>query len=171
MLTQESFLFNGSIRDNLRLGKPTATDAELLVALEAANAREFVDRLPDGLGTVVGERGVKLSVGEKQRVSIARALLKDPPILVLDEATASVDTETERLIQEALDRLMAQRTSFVIAHRLTTVRHADQILVMERGRIVERGRHDDLLALGGIYARLCESSFLGKAETPELAAR
>ena len=171
MVTQESFLFNGSIRDNLRLGKPTATDPELLAALEAANAREFVDRLPEGLGTVVGERGVKLSVGEKQRVSIARALLKDPPILVLDEATASVDTETERLIQEALDRLMAQRTSFVIAHRLTTVRHADQILVMDRGRIVERGRHDDLLALGGIYARLCESSFLEKADAPELAAR
>jgi ABC-type multidrug transport system fused ATPase/permease subunit len=171
MVTQESFLFNGSIRDNLRLGKPNATDAELLSALEAANAREFVDRLPEGLGTVVGERGVKLSVGEKQRVSIARALLKDPPILVLDEATASVDTQTERLIQEALDRLMAQRTSFVIAHRLSTVRHADQILVMDRGRIVERGRHDDLLALGGIYARLCESSFLEKADAPELAAR
>ncbi len=171
MVTQESFLFNGSIRDNLRLGKPTAPDPELLAALEAANAREFVDRLPEGLGTVVGERGVKLSVGEKQRVSIARALLKDPPILVLDEATASVDTQTERLIQQALDRLMAQRTSFVIAHRLSTVRHADQILVMDRGRIVERGRHDDLLALGGIYARLCASSFLDKADAPILAGR
>ena len=101
-----------------------------------------------------------MSVGEKQRVSIARALLKDPPILVLDEATASVDTQTERLIQQALDRLMQRRTSVVIAHRLSTVRHADQILVMERGRIVERGRHDDLLALGGAYARLCEGSFL-----------
>ncbi len=160
LVTQESFLFNGSIRDNLRLGKPDATDDELWEALTAANARGFVERLPEGLGSLVGERGVKLSVGEKQRVSIARALLKDPPILVLDEATASVDTETERLIQEALDRLMERRTSFVIAHRLSTVRHADQILVMDRGRIVERGRHDELLAAGGIYTRLCASSYL-----------
>jgi ABC-type multidrug transport system fused ATPase/permease subunit len=160
MVTQESFLFNGSIRENLRLGKPDATSEEMLATLEAANAREFVDRMPKGLDTVVGERGVKLSVGEKQRVSIARALLKDPPILVLDEATASVDTATERLIQEALDRLMERRTSFVIAHRLSTVRHADQILVMDHGRIVERGRHEELLALNGIYTRLCANSFM-----------
>ena len=160
MVTQESFLFNGTIRENLRLGKPDATGEEMLVVLDAANAREFVDRMPKGLDTIVGERGVKLSVGEKQRVSIARALLKDPPILVLDEATASVDTATERLIQEALDRLMERRTSFVIAHRLSTVRHADQILVMDHGRIVERGRHAELLALNGIYARLCANSFM-----------
>ncbi len=161
LVTQESFLFNGSVRDNLRLGKPNATDAELWEALDAANGRGFIERLPEQLDTVVGERGVKLSVGEKQRVSIARALLKDAPILVLDEATASVDTQTERLIQGALDRLMEGRTSFVIAHRLSTVRNADQILVLDHGRIVERGSHDQLLAHGGIYARLCENSFLG----------
>jgi len=154
MVTQESFLFNGTTAENLRMGKPDATEEEMWQALEAANAAEFIRRMPEGLHSAVGERGIKLSVGEKQRVSIARALLKNPPILILDEATASVDTATERLIQEALDRLMTNRTSFVIAHRLSTVRHADQILVLDRGQIVERGKHAELIEFGGIYAKL-----------------
>jgi ATP-binding cassette subfamily B protein len=154
VVSQEAFLFNGTIRENILYGRLDATNDELIAASHAANCHEFISRLPDGYDSRVGERGVKLSVGEKQRVSIARALLKNTPILILDEATASVDTATERLIQEALEHLMANRTSFVIAHRLSTIRAADQILVMRHGQIVERGAHEELLAANGLYGRL-----------------
>jgi len=154
VVSQEPFLFNGTLLENIRYGAPEASMAAVEAAVRVANCGEFIARLPEGFATRVGERGIRLSVGEKQRVSIARALLKDAPILVLDEATASVDTATERMIQQALERLLAGRTSFVIAHRLGTVRHADQILVLDRGQIVERGRHEDLVLAGGMYARL-----------------
>src|SRR4030095_3105564 len=148
-------------------------EEQLFAAARAANCHDFITRLPQGYDSRVGERGVKLSVGEKQRISIARALLKDAPILILDEATASVDTATERLIQEALERLMAGRTSFVIAHRLSTIRNADQILVLRHGEIIERGSHEDLVQEGGLYSKLAriqnttfiEESFERLAET------
>ena len=156
VVSQEAFLFNGTIRENILYGRLDATEEELVAASRTANCHEFIVKLPHGYDSHVGERGVKLSVGEKQRVSIARALLKNSPILILDEATASVDTATERLIQEALERLMANRTSFVIAHRLSTIRKADQILVIRQGQIVERGTHDELLARDGLYAKLAK---------------
>ena len=156
IVSQEPFLFNGSIRENILYGNLTATDEQLQDAARAANCHEFISRLKDGYDSRVGERGVKLSVGEKQRVSIARALLKNAPILILDEATASVDTATERLIQEALERLMAHRTSFVIAHRLSTIRKADQILVLREGEIVERGTHEQLMQENGLYHKLAQ---------------
>ena len=163
-VTQESFLFNGTVRDNLLIANREASEEQIWEALKIANAYDFVKKLLSGLDTEVGERGVKLSVGEKQRVSIARALLRNPPILLLDEATASVDTETERLIQQALERLMKDRTSFVIAHRLSTVRGADYIYVLDNGTVVEEGSHEHLLSISGLYAELCRTSFLDEQE-------
>jgi ABC-type multidrug transport system fused ATPase/permease subunit len=154
VVTQEPFLFQATIRENLELGKPGASDQEIEKVLQAACALDFVRLLSDGWDSKVGERGVRLSAGERQRLSIARALLKDPPVLVLDEATASVDTATEKQIQLALDHLLAGRTSIVVAHRLSTVRKADAIAVVEAGRIIEMGKHDELVKKGGLYARL-----------------
>jgi ATP-binding cassette subfamily B protein/subfamily B ATP-binding cassette protein MsbA len=153
-VTQESFLFNASLRDNLRLARPDATDAEIRDALAAANALEFIDELPAGLDTLAGERGTRFSGGERQRLSIARALLRNPPILLLDEATSALDNRTERLVQQALERLRADRTSFVIAHRLSTIEAADRILVLKDGHLVQSGTHAELVAHDGLYQRL-----------------
>jgi subfamily B ATP-binding cassette protein MsbA len=151
---QDNFLFDGSVKENIAFAKPGATDAEVRMAAKIAHCDEFVDRFPNGYDTIVGERGVKLSGGQRQRVAIARAIIADPRILILDEATSSLDSETEALIRDGLTALRSGRTTFVIAHRLSTIESADQILVLEGGRIVERGRHDELLALGGRYRQL-----------------
>jgi len=156
MVLQDVFLFNGTVRENIRFGRPDATDDDIVKAAKVANAHEFILSLPEGYDTLIGERGVKLSGGQKQRLSIARAVLKDAPILILDEATSAVDTETEAQIQEALERLMRGRTAIVIAHRLSTIRNADQIVVLDEGRVVERGSHEDIVNDDGLYARLVE---------------
>jgi subfamily B ATP-binding cassette protein MsbA len=158
-VSQETVLFHDTVRANIAYGVEGATDADIETAARAAHAHEFVRRLPDGYDTVVGERGVELSGGQRQRLAIARALLRDPPVLVLDEATSSLDSESERVIQDAIEKLLEGRTVFVIAHRLSTVQRADQILVLDRGRVVERGTHGSLLAESGLYRRLYELQF------------
>jgi ATP-binding cassette, subfamily B, bacterial len=162
MVTQENYLFHDTIRTNLIYAKPDATQPEIEAAAKAANIHNFIMDLPDGYDTIVGERGYRLSGGEKQRIALARVILKDPRILVLDEATSHLDSESESLIQDALKRVMAGRTSIVIAHRLSTILAADLILVMDRGQIIERGTHDQLLALGGLYSQLYETQFRGE---------
>jgi subfamily B ATP-binding cassette protein MsbA len=151
VVLQDSFLFDGSIRENIAFSRPEATEEEIMEACRIAHVDEFAERFADGYNTIIGERGVKLSGGQKQRVSIARAVLADPRILILDEATSSLDSESEAYIQQGLKYLMQGRTTFVIAHRLSTIRQADQILVVEAGKILERGKHQELLALNGRY--------------------
>src|SRR5438309_283880 len=174
VVSQETYLFHESVRENLRFAKPDATNEEIEAAAEAARIHHVIAALPDGYDTVVGERGYRFSGGEKQRIAIARTILRNPPILVLDEATSSLDTETERLVQEALDQLSQGRTTIAIAHRLSTVRDADQIIVLDRGRVVESGRHEDLILAGGRYTTLAtRDATLGAApaldEVPEPA--
>jgi ATP-binding cassette subfamily B protein len=160
MVLQDTWLFHGTIHENVAYGRPEATDEEVAAAAEAAHVDHFVRTLPDGYDTVIDDDATNLSAGEKQLLTIARAFLADPPILILDEATSSVDTRTEVLIQRAMSRLMHGRTTFVIAHRLSTIRDADTILVMDRGRIVEQGNHQELLARGGLYSELYNSQFV-----------
>jgi ATP-binding cassette subfamily B protein len=171
VVTQDAHMFHDTIRANLLYARPEATDAELREACRAAQIWDLVAALPEGLDTLVGDRGHRLSGGEKQRLAIARLLLKAPSIVVLDEATAHLDSESEAAVQRALATALAGRTSLVIAHRLSTVRHADQILVVDGGRIVERGRHDELLAAEGLYAELYRTQFAVQAQTEAIAAQ
>ena len=161
MVLQDTWLFNGTIRENIAYSRPDASEIEIVAAAKAAYADHFIRTLPDGYDTVLNEEASNLSQGQRKLLTIARAFLADPPMLILDEATSSVDTRTERQLQLAMAELMKGRTSFVIADRLSTIRDADLILVMNEGRIIEQGRHDDLLAAGGFYAELYNSQFLG----------
>ena len=170
LVLQDVFLFAGTIRDNIAFGRPGASEEDILAAARAANVDEFAERLPNGYDSRVGERGVRLSGGQQQRISIARAILKDAPILILDEATSSVDAETEALIQEAIDRLTLRRTTLVIAHRLATVRRADRIVVLRDGQVAAAASHDDLLAQGGWYADMVSRQELSARWKLESAA-
>jgi ATP-binding cassette subfamily B protein len=163
IVLQDTFLFSGTVMDNIRYGRLEASDEEVITAAQLANADQFIARLPEGYQAQLGERGHNLSQGQRQLIAIARAVLADPRILILDEATSSVDTRTELLIQRALDELLKGRTSFVIAHRLSTIRNADQVFVLHEGRIVERGTHEELLAAHGLYYDLYSSQFRRQA--------
>uniref|UniRef100_UPI0025BD0DD8 ABC transporter ATP-binding protein n=1 Tax=Lacinutrix sp. TaxID=1937692 RepID=UPI0025BD0DD8 len=156
LVTQDSILFNDTVKNNVLIGKQDATDSQVIEALKIANAWEFVKDLPKGIETNVGDSGNKLSGGQKQRLSIARAVLKNPPIMILDEATSALDTESERLVQVALENMMKNRTSIVIAHRLSTIQNADSIIVMHKGEIAEQGKHNELIAANGIYKKLVD---------------
>ena len=156
IVTQEPILFNDTIANNIKLGKPDATQEEIIYAAKVANANDFIIQKEYGYETNIGDRGNKLSGGEKQRLTIARAVIKNPPILILDEATSSLDTESERLVQDAINNMMQNRTCVVIAHRLSTIRHADEIIVLQKGAIVERGTHEDLVSQNGFYKRLVD---------------
>ena len=160
IVSQDSILFNDSVGNNLKLGKPNASDAELMEASEISNSYEFIKELPEGFETNIGDSGNKLSGGQKQRLSIARAVLKNPPIMILDEATSALDSESERLVQDALEKMMKNRTSIVIAHRLSTIQNADNIVVLSKGKIVEQGKHQELLEKKGVYFSLVEMQSL-----------
>jgi subfamily B ATP-binding cassette protein MsbA len=167
LVTQHTILFNDTIRYNISYGNPEKTEAEIIAAAKAANAHKFIQKLPQGYDTVIGEQGVKISGGEKQRLTIARAILKDAPILILDEATSSLDSESEIEVQKALENLMKNRTTFVIAHRLSTIKKANKIIVLSQGEIVGEGRHEELLKENLIYKKLYETQILGYQSQPE----
>jgi ABC-type multidrug transport system fused ATPase/permease subunit len=167
MVSQDIVLFDDTLRQNILYGNLQATETQIIQAAQAAYAHDFIVRTPLGYDTVIGERGIRLSGGEKQRIAIARALLKNAPILILDEATSSLDSESEQMVQYALDNLMKDRTTFVIARRLSTVRHADKIVVLDQGRVVESGRHSELLAQGGMYSRLYDLQFKAQETDPQ----